>query len=194
MHSTQMVGAQWDHVPRYEHRAICQTCGTVESMEHILIRCKENAVNIIWRAAKNLWPHDDIPWPNPSLGIALGAGAISLPKQPRPERDVAKHLAKRKGAVRLLRILISEAAHMIWVLRCERVIQDKTHHDDEIKKRWTVAINRRLTDDKIVASKIKRDRVHVQMAKNTWERVLRKEGELPDQWIHHPEVLVGTRV
>ena len=79
------------------------------------------------------------------------------------------------------------------LLRCEQVIQDKTHHNNEIKKWWSVAINRRLMDGKIVASKIKRDRIHVQKAKYTWEKVLRREGELPNQWIHHPEVLVGTR-
>jgi hypothetical protein len=65
---------------------------------------------------------------------------------------------------------------------------------DEIKKRWLVVINRRLTEDKIIATKIKRDKAHRLKAKNTWEAVLRKEGEIPDQWIHHPEVLVGTRV
>jgi hypothetical protein len=74
-------------------------------MEHILIQCNESAVDIIWQQAKELWPHEDIPWPNPSLGIVLGSGAISLPEQPRPERDIAKHLAKRKGVVRLLQIL-----------------------------------------------------------------------------------------
>jgi hypothetical protein len=73
------------------------------------------------------------------------------------------------------------------------VIQEKVHHDNEIRKRWIVAINRRLTDDRIVASKIKRDRTHIQKTKNTWEKTLRREGELPDQWIHCPEVLVGTR-
>lgn len=169
-----MIIAQWEHVPRYKHRAICQTCRMIKSMKHILIRCNKSAVNIIWQAAKNLWPHDDVPWPNPSLGIALGFGAISLPEQPIPERDIAKHLAKQKGVVRLLQILISEAAHLIWVLRCERVIQDETHHDNEIKKRWTVMINRQLPDDKIVAPKIKRDRTHIQKTKNTWEKVLRR--------------------
>ena len=62
----------------------------------------------------------------------------------------------QKGATRLLQILISEAAHLIWVLRCERVIQEKRHEGREIVARWEKAINRRLTNDKITATIIKK--------------------------------------
>ena len=64
--------------------------------------------------------------------------------------------AKHRGATRLLQILISEAAHLIWVLRCERVIQVKIHNRDEIRLRWHKAINRRLTKDKINATIVTR--------------------------------------
>ncbi|KAH9025218.1 hypothetical protein EDB85DRAFT_1984442 [Lactarius pseudohatsudake] len=64
----------------------------------------------------------------------------------------------RKGATRLLQILISEAAHLIWVLRCERVIQGKQQNANETEARWFKAINRRLTEDKIAATKIKREK------------------------------------
>jgi ribonuclease HI/exonuclease III len=194
MHSTPKIGEHWEHIPKFEYRSLCRTCQTVETMEHIQTQCQASPREVIWQAAKSLWPHDDIQWPNISLGTILGVGAISLPDPPRPD-DERRHAPRnRKGALRLLQILISEAAHLIWVLRCERVIRKKTHQVDEIKKRWLVVINRRLTEDKIIATKIKRDKAHRLKAKNTWEAVLRKEGEIPDQWIHHPEVLVGTRV
>ena len=49
------------------------------------------------------------------------------------------------GAKRLLQILLSEAAHLIWVLRCERVIRDpddppRFHTEEEINARWLRAI------------------------------------------------------
>lgn len=63
---------------------------------------------------------------------------------------------RKRGVSRLLQIMISEAVHLIWVLRCERVIQEKTHTPEEVKARWFKAINRRLTDDKITATVIRK--------------------------------------
>lgn len=96
--------------------------------------------------------------------------------------------------MRLLQILISESAYLIWVLRCERVIQPRTHSETEIEKRWLRAINKRLIDDKITATKIKHGISHINLVKRTWEAVLRKDGELPEKWMHNREVLVGRGV
>ncbi|KAI0246163.1 hypothetical protein BJV78DRAFT_1257323 [Lactifluus subvellereus] len=61
---------------------------------------------------------------------------------------------------------------------------------------WYHTINARLTDDKILATKIKRDnpdKKSAQTVKSTWEHVLRKNTDLPDDWITSREVLVGRR-
>jgi hypothetical protein len=92
-----------------------------------------------------------------------------------------------------MQILISEAAHLIWVLRCERVIQGKEHSDPEIKKRWLSIINKRLIDDKITATMIRRTITHIRLTRATWEAILMKEGDLPDKWMTNEEVLVGRR-
>jgi hypothetical protein len=109
----------------------------------------------------------------------------------RPEADPAPERVPR-GATRLLQILISESAHLVWVLRCERAIQECTHTPSEIRHRWLRTINARLTDDKIIATCIKRDKETVRKVKNTWEYVLKKQQDLPDDWITSPEVLVGS--
>ena len=159
-------------------------------MNHILIQCHEQAVGQIWQHALDLWPYEDLRWPEISLGIVLGCGSVTppVPQVPNQQRP-----PKHRGSVRLLQILISEAAHLIWVLRCERVIREKTHTANEIKGRWLMVINRRLTEDRMIAIKIKRDRFHLQRLENTWEAVLSKDGDLPPQWTHQEEVLVGTR-
>jgi hypothetical protein len=56
-----------------------------------------------------------------------------------------------------------------------------------------MVINRRLTEDRMIAIKIKRDQFHLQRLENTWEAVLSKDGDLPPRWTHQEEVLVGTR-
>ena len=46
--------------------------------------------------------------------------------------------------------------------------------------------------DKILATKIKCDEKTIKKVKNTWEHVLKKQGDLPNDWIDSPEVLVGS--
>ncbi|KAI0256441.1 hypothetical protein BJV78DRAFT_1172309, partial [Lactifluus subvellereus] len=55
--------------------------------------------------------------------------------------------------------------------------------------RWHRTINTRLTDDKILATKIKRDNPD----KKSAQTVKKKNTDLPDDWITSREVLVGRR-
>ncbi|KAH9047827.1 ribonuclease H-like protein [Lactarius vividus] len=193
MHNTLMIGDVWFKIPGFKNRGTCATCDTTETMEHILLACQANPVKIAWDLAKKLWPHRNLPWPVLSLGIILGCGCL-LPKHEaqinQNEREQGDSL-KHNAATRLLQITISETVHLIWVLRCERVIQDLQHSPREIKARWLKAINRRLTDDKITATKIKRKIPFTQLVEATWEEALRKSSDLPDRWIFNREVLVG---
>jgi ribonuclease HI len=197
MHGTQKIGDFWKNIPEYEDRQECQRCQATETMEHILIHCNEPATRLVWTMAQSLWPHNYPPWPEITLGTILGCGAISQRREPQETEETDLNAPQRraaKGAMRLLRILISESAYLIWTIRCERVIQEKAHSRRGIERKWTQAINRRLTDDKVTATKIKRDIAHTRKVKNTWEAVLEKTGDLPDRWIYLREVLVGTRV
>jgi hypothetical protein len=192
MHSTQKIGDHWRSIPRYQHRQLCRTCNTVESMEHILINCEEIAVRTIWELAKNFWPYEDTPWPDISIGTILGCGSIKAPRAIQDQdRDRTPH--QGKGPTRLLQILISESGHLIWILRCERAIQGKNISETEAKARWHKAINRRLTEDKITATKIRPDKRTIRKVRFTWEAALRKSQVLPDRWLHNREVLVGRR-
>jgi hypothetical protein len=113
-------------------------------------------------------------WPNIDLGIILGVGTITLPEE-HANRNRAEHNApptlKRRATLRLLQILISEAAHLIWVLRCEQVIQEKNIDEPGINTRWHRAINERLTTDR-TAYQAKRDHKFTQLTKNTWKKLL----------------------
>ena len=195
MHGTQKVGNFWRNVPGLEERGICQRCQTTESMDHILIHCNERTTQLTWQLARNLWPHELPPWPEITIGLILGCGSMLGPPRPPTPDEVADNRPRRnRGATRLLQILISEAAHLIWVLRCERTIHEKSHTGTEIERRWRQAINRRLTEDKITATKVKRDIAQRRKVKGTWEPVLGKPGDLPDNWMNNREFLVGTRV
>ena len=99
VHGTQKIREFWDHIPGYE---LCKTCRTTETMEHILIHCREPATRLAWRYASELWLHENTPWPGISIGTILGCGSIS-PPAPLEENnnDNQRHLNK-KGTARLL--------------------------------------------------------------------------------------------
>ena len=195
MHKTQKIGEHWDHVPDHEEWRYCTTCQRTEDMEHIMTGCSARAREKIWQLAEAAWPHNHLPWPEITLGTILGCGSITSPREPtQDEGENQQQRRNYRGAMRLLQILISESAYLIWVLRCERVIQPRTHSETEIEKRWLRAINKRLIDDKITATKIKHGISHINLVKRTWEAVLRKDGELPEKWMHNREVLVGRGV
>ena len=194
IHNTPMIGEIWFHIEGYQTRGKCAPCDAVESMAHILTTCEAGHARTIWNLVKSLWPYDPSLWPEITLGTILGCGCLTVKNPPtRRARQMIQStpITNTRGASRLLQILISEAAHLTWVLRCERVIQEITHSAEEAQKRWYKAINRRLTDDKITATMIKRHEPFTQLVEATWEETLKKSSDLPTGWITHREVLVG---
>ena len=195
IHQALMVGDVWNHIRTFEYRETCRTCNTTESMEHILTQCNEIANNIIWNLAEGTWPHHDVPWPEINIGLILGIGCLNTAINNNPQEHIEgnqRNIATQKGRTRLLQILISESAHLIWVLRCERIIQGKTHSESEIKTRWLRKINERLTCDRITATKIIRNKTYTKLIKSTWKTTLQRQNDLPVDWFINREVLVGS--
>ena len=195
IHQALMVGDVWNHIPNYTHRETCLTCLTTESMEHILTQCDARPNRIIWDLAKATWPHQDMPWPEINIGLILGIGCLNAQRvdnQQHQNWENPRTAAQQKGKTRLLQILVSESAHLIWVLRCERIIHDRPHTDSEIKSQWLGKINEHLACDKITATKIVQNKTYTNLIKNTWKHALRKHRDIPVDWINDREVLVGS--
>jgi ribonuclease HI len=121
LHDAFKVGKWWSHVPNKEDKAecYCETWSQEESMEHILTRCTHPGRREIWELARQLWEKKGGRWPHVSLGMILGAGQVRFESE-RTEEDGPRPEA---GIQRLFKILISESAYLIWLLRNERVIQ-----------------------------------------------------------------------
>ena len=161
-------------------------------MEHVLLRCNARSCRRIWKEAKRIWPHGRHNWPELSMGLILGIGCINQTTTGRPAEDQPDATPfQKQGKARLLQILISEASHLIWVLRCEKVIRGKTHSNQEISTRWKRKINDRLTTDRITATKIRRDPNYTQLIDKTWKLALRKADVQHQDWLHHQEVFSG---
>ncbi|KAG1732242.1 ribonuclease H-like protein, partial [Suillus paluster] len=194
------IGEFWLQIPTFEHRARCSTCGeTSESMDHILTQCNNPTQKKIWSLAKTIWPRKHRHWPDPTIGLILGCGALSLPQPPR-NRDKENQTTQKyiKGASHLLRILISESAYLIWTLRCERTIKEQTHTEDNITSRWLNTINRRLQLDRAIAARTKRSSKTTAQVLQTWADIIEinnnKTNHNNNDWVTNLEVLVGIKL
>ncbi|KAI9434266.1 hypothetical protein BJY52DRAFT_1131727, partial [Lactarius psammicola] len=187
LHGTQKIGRYWLNIQDLEERSQCQTCAEDESMNHIIVECRHHTRQTIWAIAKETWPHDDNSWPEITLGIILGCGIINI-KTTRNTRNTRNHTPRDSptsdpGATRLAKILISESTHLIWSLRCARVIQGKDYTENEIESIWRRTINKRLAEDIITATQIKRRKENLKQVTDTWGKALEKiHRELPDDW------------
>ncbi|KIY60644.1 hypothetical protein CYLTODRAFT_363821, partial [Cylindrobasidium torrendii FP15055 ss-10] len=142
MHEGYFIGKKWKHTNKPE-REICEECDMQELMEHILLKCKSNGREAIWKMAKKLWERAT----NSPLVVSWGDILTCGLRSTSNDDD-----AESKGDDRLRRILISESAHLIWKIRNNRTINGKRASIAEVKNRWIYAIiNRRriefLTSD-----------------------------------------------
>ncbi|KAH9932547.1 uncharacterized protein B0H18DRAFT_871247 [Fomitopsis serialis] len=188
MHSGLKCGPYWINIQGYEDRAQCDRCGAVESIQHILFECLATGQSLIWLIVRTAWVKKKAQWTDLSLEDVLTLGL----KEWKDEKGRI-----RPGATRLWRILVSEAVHLIWKLRCERVVG---HADDDgwehrtalVVNKLQFALNNRLaldveaTKKKYGNSALTRDLVHA-----TWNGVLRDEAALPENWTKYTGFLVG---
>ncbi len=192
IHKAFMIGKKWNDIWNFEHRATCKVCGETESMNHIIINCNAIERHLIWAKAKEMWPHDPQQWPTTTIGTVIGIGSIAIPHRRAQQGGGNNAVSTRsKSKTRLLQILISEASHLIWVLRCERAIRGKQHTVPQIKARWIKAINNRLTTDRIMATKIKRDLTFSKLVNGTWKATLKRRNIPHQNWLHRLEVFSG---
>ncbi|KAG1800547.1 ribonuclease H-like protein, partial [Suillus variegatus] len=190
LHGAYRLGEFWQNIPNCEHRGTCRLCGGIESMEHILVECEDSpARKLIWELAEKLWCWREDAWPNIRFGTILGCNLAHF-------TDTKKK--RLEGKSRLFSILTYESAHLIWKLRCKRVIkfnneEDKFHSKNEICNRWISTINRRLKYDKLLTntSRYGKKALRESLVLHTWSGVLLDEDDLPDNWIRTAGVLVG---
>jgi ribonuclease HI len=189
LHNAHKIGHYWTHIPECEERAVCKVCGTEESLEHILTECESPGREIVWKEVENIWAKKNEKWPPLSLGGILGSGLAEF----RTEDG-----KKDEGAERLYRILMSEAAYLIWRLRNERVIDrdGEPASEQEIINRWNYHINYRLQVDITLANRRpdgKKPALAPKKILDTWSGTLDDEGKMPANWLREPRVLVGSR-
>ncbi|KAH9854774.1 hypothetical protein C2E23DRAFT_700243, partial [Lenzites betulinus] len=188
LHDAHRVGEYWAHIPTYEHRAQCGVCGTVDSLEHILLECTAPGQREVWMAARATLERAGVALPPLSLGLVLGAPAF---------RQCADRSGPSPTGERLTRLIISESAHLIWRLRNRRVVggvpaPPEPVTGEVVVRTWLAAINRRLLLDRLLtAPRLGKAAIPRSVVLSTWDKVIADRAELPDDWICCARVLVG---
>ncbi|KAJ6468892.1 hypothetical protein C8R45DRAFT_764116, partial [Mycena sanguinolenta] len=186
MHNAHRVGAYWNHIPECEGRAKCSCCGVTEDLEHILVKCESPGQSLLWKAAETLWREKTAAaWPEVSLAAVLGCSLPNL------ENEDTK---RKRGTQRLYRILMSETAYLIWLIRNDRVITraGEPFSERTIMNKWIYTMNQRLQQDVILAKRTagkNRPRLPVNLVTDTWAGVLDDKDKLPANWFKEARVL-----
>lgn len=189
LHGAHKIGKYWENIPGYEERARCPVCGVTETMDHILTSCTAPGQSAAWCSAAALLRLKGVNIFPISAGHSRGGHAFSA-------LDEEGEL--RQGPTRLARIILTETAYLIWVLRCERVIGRESRQpdgvtDELVKRRWLAAVNKRLRMDCALTNKARAGRMFVapDVVMDTWSGVLLNETGLPAAWTDTEGVLVG---
>ncbi|KAI0656990.1 hypothetical protein C8Q70DRAFT_920538, partial [Cubamyces menziesii] len=191
VHDAHRVGRYWSNIPGYETRATCSKCGVIEDMDHVLTKCTAAGPAQLWRLTRALLSKREIDLPD-DMDVAFIAGS-PLCEVKNSNGDI------KTGDTRLLRIVLTETAHLIWRMRCERVIEwgseeGKEHTEREIDNKWMAMLNARIGLDQAMTSARLTGRRKIAEAKvrATWKGTLRNEQDLPEDWaVRRIWVLVG---
>ncbi|KAI0710983.1 hypothetical protein C8Q76DRAFT_572527, partial [Earliella scabrosa] len=192
MHDGYMVGTHWNRPgmgPELTERATCShpQCRCTESMDHILFRCEAAGQAVVWNLLQGLWEGAGLPPVPLRWGTTLGAGCLAI------TTDDGK---RRPWTEKLWAVLCSESLHLVWKLRCERVIQNEgaEHSEAEIENRWRAAVNARLTLDRRTAARaIGRKALNAERVAKIWGPVVEGLDRLPKEWVLDCGVLVGIK-
>jgi hypothetical protein len=163
-----------------------------KTLAHILFECVYEAREKVWRLAENAWEGSKYEWPQLSEGLVMGVGLLkAIPKTGQPAQSDPKVVPG--GASRLLRILVSEAAFLIWMIRNDRAIGKKHTSASAAEAKWRYVIEARLRSDRLFASRNKEDR-SICRVKGTWSGALIDLDGLPDNWLTDMTVEVRVRI
>ncbi len=190
IHDGYMIGSHWLRPKmgiELQARAMCAICGECETMTHIILECNAVGQELLWGLLQRTWNLTKASWYTPSWGTAFGA-ACAIFESGTGSRQTALE--------QLWCILCTETLHLIWKIRCERVIQREGEEFtvNEITNRFYAAMDSRLDLDRRTAAKARGKRaLKPRDVERIWGPVIDDRQNLPQKWVKNSGVLVGIK-
>ncbi len=189
-HDGYMIGSHWLRPNMSEElrtREVCAICGERESMSHIIFECRAVGQEQIWDRLKELWLSTGAAWNEPCWGSAFGAACAVF------KTDAGR---RRSAIESLWCILCTETLHLIWKLRCERVIQREgvEFNVQQVTNRFYSTLESRLNLDRRTAVRARGKRsLKPSEVSQIWLPVIEGGKDLPPGWVTQSGVLVGIK-
>ena len=156
-------------------------------MTHILFECDARGQKTVWALTQKIWELTGIGWITPTWGSTVGA-ACAVFKDAKGARRTARE--------QLWCILCTEAVHLIWKMRCERVIQKEgaEFNENEVTNRFYATLNSRLVLDRRTAARaLSKRALQPEEVDLIWSPVIENYTSLPHNWVVDSGVLVGIK-
>ncbi|EJD38766.1 hypothetical protein AURDEDRAFT_22494, partial [Auricularia subglabra TFB-10046 SS5] len=165
MHMAHKVGDYFSNMPEpWKSYSTCRTCGTVETLEHILLACPDSNQAQVWALVADTLYEMGASFA-PDFGLILGCASIKA----------GDGEPKDAGTTRAMRIIISESAFLIWKMRCEKRIEHEEDPDweippEQVDARWSKAIAVRVDQDRRLTNKTKFNHSYLsnKVVSDTW--------------------------
>ncbi|KAJ2968598.1 hypothetical protein NUW54_g13169 [Trametes sanguinea] len=191
IHDAYMVGTHWlrpNMRAELQERASCKACGQVESMEHIIFTCTAVGRECIWHLMGDALTRAGQKDYDPTWGNIIGAACVRMQNQ-AGSRNLYE---EERWAV-----LAIESAHLIWKLRCERVIANEGAEftEREVTNRWYTALGRRLDVERraTMLTPGKKGSARAKRIDGVWRPLLEDDGLDSHDWVTDNGVLVGIK-
>ncbi|EAU80349.2 hypothetical protein CC1G_12782 [Coprinopsis cinerea okayama7 len=96
------------HMPGWEDKAYC-TCGDIESVEHIVLKCRDNRCEEAWNMAGQLWEraHGKENFKKPTIATIEAIPVVTIKKDGKESKEMTE----------MYKVLIMET---VWALWCQR--------------------------------------------------------------------------
>ena len=125
IHNRIKCGKYFRFIPNWQEKQYC-CCGEIESIEHILLRCKKSKQRKVWKEVKKTWKKTTKrKWKRLSVLDIMGIGSVNL----KGEKD-------NTNAKEILITLVTTAAWSIWKNRNNRVFNDKPETKEKQVEKW----------------------------------------------------------
>ncbi|KAF8827360.1 hypothetical protein HHX47_DHR5000756 [Lentinula edodes] len=127
--------------PEWKEKQYCE-CGKIETIEHILLKCKLNKARTTWKALEVTWKSIDnkgYKLPKITMGIIMGLSVIKY-----NTGKSRKDFMEDKNVSNRLKTLLSTAVWYIWKNRNNRIFNKVKLSNKTTRQRWNATIKERI--------------------------------------------------
>ena len=138
IHGRIKCGPFFRFIPNWQEKEFC-SCGASESIEHILLMCKDSGQEEIWSLVNKKWKQETgEEMMAVSIGVIMGVGSVMAGRVRKMDDELA---------TKLLRKLIALTAWVIWKDRNDRIFNEEDVSLERMTTKWLKEVRREIRID-----------------------------------------------